>query len=67
MEVGLLPAGVEIGVPTVAVMGGLVGLLRGTRTVGVLEAIGVMVGSAVPGGGGGQAWRLIVNCTQSSP
>jgi hypothetical protein len=35
--------------------------------VAVLDAIGVMVGSAVPGGGGGQAWRLIVNCTQSSP
>ena len=65
--VGLPSTGVEIGLLTVAVEVVLVGLLRGNVMVGVASGIGVMVGTAVPEAGGGQAWRLIVNCTQSLP
>ena len=67
MGVRLPSTGVEIGLLTVAVEVVLVGLLRGAVRVGVVNGIGVMVGTAVPEAGGGQAWRLIVNCTQSLP
>ena len=65
--VGLPATGVEIGVLTVAVEIGLVGLLRGTVKIGVVDGIGVMVGITVLGAGGGQVWRLTVNSTQSLP
>jgi hypothetical protein len=65
--VGLPSTGVEIGLLTVAVEVVLVGLLRGAVKVGVVDGIGVMVGIAVLGAGGGQVCRLIVNSTQSLP